>query len=158
MRKSLFLLIISMVMIVVSCGTKTQPTNDWPMSEKGPDCNRIFQENNEEKPVLTDILAWKYNFEAEICTMPAISGNRAFIGTNDGKLYCLDAITGESIWKSTIKAENFGFPAVDNDKVCVVFEPSDDLLTNDMFGQMVCLDAKTGEQVWSFKRPKINNN
>lgn len=154
MRKSLFLLIISMVMIVVSCGTKTRPTNDWPMSEKGPDCNRVFQENKEEKPVLTDILTWKYNFEAEIYTMPAISENRAFIGTNDGKLYCLDAITGESIWKSTIKAENFGFPAVDNDKVCVVFEPSDDLLTNDMFGQMVCLDVKTGEQVWSFKDPK----
>ena len=42
---------------------------------------------------------------------PAISGNRVYIGSDDCKLYCLDAYTGSLIWEFEVVYEVFASPA-----------------------------------------------
>ena len=43
--------------------------------------------------------AWKFVTRARVDSSPAVAGGRVFVGSNDGKLYVLDAATGQKQWE-----------------------------------------------------------
>jgi len=77
---------------------------------------------------------------------PAISGNRVYIGSDDCKLYCLDAYTGNLVWEFEVVYEVFASPAVTAGRVYV----GEGLHYTDQ-AKLYCLDASTGSLLWAFQ-------
>ena len=84
---------------------------------------------------------------------PAVTGDRVYVGSaqadifsKGGVLYCLDAGTGEMIWKYQTKREIFSSPAVVDGKVYI-----GEGLHSDVDSELYCLDATTGSFLWSFQ-------
>ncbi len=76
----------------------------------------------------------------------AIVDEKVYIGSGEGKLYCLDLMTGDHYWNySTIPgAWSHGqscSPAFSNGKVFV---------GNDFIPKLWCIDAVTGGEIWNF--------
>jgi eukaryotic-like serine/threonine-protein kinase len=72
----------------------------------------------------------------------AVVEGRAYFGAWDGKVYCLDAMTGKPIWsRQTEGIVHWSAPAVAGGKVLIG--------TTD--GSLHCLDASTGRPVWAQK-------
>ena len=45
---------------------------------------------------------WRFHAEGPIRVAPAIAGDKVAVGSDDGRLYCLDARTGALIWKRRV--------------------------------------------------------
>jgi hypothetical protein len=102
--------------------------------------------------------AWRFQTEGPIRFAPAALGDRVFVGSDDGFLYCLQTGTGKLLWKfraapSTRKVLGNGRmislwpvrggPVAQNDKVWFAAGvwPMEGVFVH-------CLDAKTGESIW----------
>ncbi len=72
---------------------------------------------------------------------PAIVGDRIWVGAEDGNLHCVDARSGEGVWKFKTGAGVWSSPCVVDGKV--VFGSRD--------GHLYCLDATSGAEVWRVK-------
>lgn len=42
---------------------------------------------------------WSFFTNAPVRLAPMVSGNRVYVGSDDGYVYCLDAVTGSVVWK-----------------------------------------------------------
>jgi outer membrane protein assembly factor BamB len=84
---------------------------------------------------------WSYSTGGSVYSSPAVVGGRVYVGSGDGKVYCLDAITGGSIWNYTT-GDSIGWssPAVADGRVYI---GSQDY-------KVYCLDALTGGFLWSY--------
>ena len=78
-------------------------------------------------------------------SQPAVVGHTLYVGWGDGKIYALDARTGETLWVSDAAASPDGGvstgPAVADGKV----------IFGDGRGILYALDAGTGRQLWSVR-------
>ena len=83
----------------------------------------------------------KFNAGAWIFSSPAIEDGKVYLGSYAGKVYCLDAATGELVWAYRTGNRILASPAVANG---FVFIGSRD-------NYVYCLDQFTGELVWRFK-------
>lgn len=64
---------------------------------------------------VTGSLVWTRDFDGKIAGSPAYFEGRIVVGDYDiGKLYCLDAATGEVLWSYNTGASFFSSPVVDN--------------------------------------------
>lgn len=71
-------------------------------------------------------------------SVPAVVGGMVYVGSNDGKVYALDAITGQQKWAASVGGRLDSSPAVVNGVVYV----------NSSNGNVYALDAATGQQKW----------
>ena len=71
---------------------------------------------------------------------PAVADGKVYVGSNDTKVYALNALTGALVWNYTTGAEVISSPAVADGKVYV--GSYDD--------KIYCLNAATGALVWSY--------
>nr|MDO8115205.1 PQQ-binding-like beta-propeller repeat protein [Candidatus Sigynarchaeota archaeon] len=83
---------------------------------------------------------WTYSTGSMVWSSPAVTGGRVYVGSQDDKVYCLNATTGEFIWSYTTGGDVDSSPAVVNGRVYV---GSQDF-------KIYCLDATTGNLVWSY--------
>lgn len=81
---------------------------------------------------------WSHKNNTGWWSTPAVVGDRLYIGSNDGKMLCLDAKSGKVIWEYKTPAGVWSSPAVVDDKV--VFGCRDP--------HIYMLDAKTGKFIW----------
>lgn len=85
-------------------------------------------------------------FEASTSAMlaggPVAGSNKIFIGSESGKVFALDATTGELSWEASIKGEIINAPAVD----------SGILIVNTVSGIMQAYNAETGEELWKVEQ------
>jgi len=80
---------------------------------------------------LNSISLFEHPTNDEIWSSPAIAYNRVFIGSNDNKLYCLNANTGVKIWDYSTGGKVWSSPTVADGKVYV----------GSNNGKVYCLDA-----------------
>lgn len=92
---------------------------------------------------------------------PTVVGNRVYISTVYGKIYCLDATTFTQIWMTNLKnpdqlqnqpvsnpdGDSWSGPLVVNDRVYVSGGEGE---SPNPFGFVFCLNASTGHVIWVF--------
>ena len=106
----------------------------WPMFRGNPGLTGI---SPAQIPDQLDLL-WTYKTGAPVKSSAAIVGGRAFIGSDDEFLHCIDVKNGEKVW--TFKTEG---PIESSPLVLggVVYVGSSD-------GRLYAVDAKTGKEKW----------
>ena len=85
---------------------------------------------------------WDSRISALLSGGPVVGSNKVFIGSENGKIYALDAQTGELLWQARIKGEVISAPAVEADIVVV----------NSASGVMKALNANNGEEIWKVEQ------
>ena len=109
---------------------------DWPMFH-------FNQQNTGTTPeVVTPPLAlnWTYTTGGEVYSSPAISNGIVYTGSEDDKVYALNATTGAWIWDYTTGGDVSSSPAVSNG---IVYVGSED-------GKLYALNAATGAWIWDY--------
>ncbi len=86
-------------------------------------------------------LKWVFSTGAPIHSSPAVADGTVYVGSQDFKLYALDAATGAKLWEYKTGSWVESSPAIVNG---VVYFGSND-------GRLYALDAHSGEKLWSFK-------
>jgi len=85
---------------------------------------------------------WDSRVSALIAGGPIAGLNKIFLGSENGKVFALDAQTGELVWQADIKGEVITPPAID----------SGILVVNTGSGVMQAFDAETGEVLWEIEQ------
>jgi eukaryotic-like serine/threonine-protein kinase len=62
---------------------------------------------------------WTFTTRARVESSPAISGNRVFVGSNDGRFYVLSLTNGAKLWEFNAGAAISASPAIANGRVVV---------------------------------------
>lgn len=84
---------------------------------------------------------WRFATGGRVLASPAVIGNRAYIGSDDGVLYAIDTETGSQVWRFETGGPVRSSPAVAGGRV---FFGSYD-------GNFYALDADSGELAWRFE-------
>jgi polyvinyl alcohol dehydrogenase (cytochrome) len=131
-------------------------TGDWPGWQGDLRGTRYNAAENVITPSTVAGLKLKWSFvfpdveDRAHGSQPAVVGHTLYVGWGDGKIYALDARTGQTLWVSDAAASPDGRewgayvytgPAVADGKV--VF--------GDGRGSLYALDASTGRQLWSVR-------
>lgn len=85
---------------------------------------------------------WDSRVSALIAGGPIAGLNKIFLGSESGKVFALDAETGELVWQADIKGEVITPPAID----------SGILVVNSASGIMKAFNADTGEELWEIEQ------
>jgi eukaryotic-like serine/threonine-protein kinase len=104
----------------------------------------------------TGNLIWKFEepgaVAVDFSSSPAVVGDRLYIGSAQGSIfssggvvYCIDAHTGEPIWRYRSPIQIFSSPIVVGGRVYV-----GEGFHQDIDCHLRCLDANSGEELWSF--------
>ncbi len=109
----------------------------------------------------TCALRWKHeyryhprpDFDIKVNRGVAWASGRLFRGANDGRVYALDAITGEELWNVAVGNPDKGetFPAAPLAWHGLVFIGNAGGDNFGVTGRMMALDAESGGIVWSFE-------
>ncbi len=109
--------------------------NSWPMFHH--DLENTGYSNSIAPDA--DVLKWSFSLGNSVSS-PVVTNDKVYVGESMGKMYCLDAESGNEIW-SYISDSGiyFSAPAIYDGKVYIQ--------TADEF---ICLDANTGDFIWSY--------
>jgi outer membrane protein assembly factor BamB len=111
-------------------------TLNWPMFHHDPEHTGTAPE-----PVTPPLaLLWKYPTDGGVESSPAVSGGVVYVGSNDFRVYALNASTGAHLWNYTTGDAVWSSPAVCDG---VVYIGSDDCL-------VYALNASTGAHIWNY--------
>jgi outer membrane protein assembly factor BamB len=135
------ILLISIILIQLYCISAgsagcVSSNADWTMFRGN--LNHTGLTTNKDSTNSTKLL-WKYATADSVWSSPAVTGDRVFVGSKDGHIYCLNSSTGKLIWKfGPAGGEVDSSPAVDDRQVYV---GADD-------GFLYCLNITTGYPSW----------
>jgi outer membrane protein assembly factor BamB len=62
---------------------------------------------------------WTFTTRARVESSPAISGNRVFVGSNDGRFYVLSLNSGAKLWEFNAGAAISASPAIAKGRIVV---------------------------------------
>lgn len=85
---------------------------------------------------------WDSRSPALLAGGPIAGSDKIFIGSENGKVYALDAQTGVLVWEASIKGEVISAPAVNSGVVVV----------NSASGVMKAFNAESGEEIWQVEQ------
>jgi outer membrane protein assembly factor BamB len=88
----------------------------------------------------TNQTLWTYTTSNDVYSCPAVTGGMVYVGSNDNKVYALNASTGAFVWSYTTGGWVYSSPAVVNG---IVYFGSGD-------HKVYALNASTGAFVWSY--------
>jgi outer membrane protein assembly factor BamB len=147
----------------------------WPMFHHDQNHSGYTTSNG---PVTNSTL-WTFTADDPLLSSPIVANGKVFIGSNSGRMYCLNAITGEKIWdyktgsstgSAAISNGNIYFGSYDDYVHCLnadlgtkiwEFETGDNILSSPVVfnnrvyigsfdGRLYCLDASNGEKIWEY--------
>ena len=108
-------------------------STSWPMYRHDPAHSATGQSGPTNL-----ILRWKFATGGAVVSSPSIVDGRAYFGSQDKNIYCVDAQDGSFIWKFATQERIESSPAVANGRV---YTGTDD-------GYVYCLDAYNGSLIW----------
>jgi outer membrane protein assembly factor BamB len=108
-----------------------------PMFRGGPDHAGAV---DEQVPARADRVLWRFQARGRILSSPAVVGGTVYAGSEEGKLYALDARTGQLRWAFQTRGAIHSSPAVAGG--AVVFLSRD--------GNAYAVDTATGAERWRF--------
>lgn len=88
---------------------------------------------------------WNISFDGGMST-PAITHNKLFVGSDNGKVYCFNATNGKEVWNFTAIEKPSAFDSIKSSPAC-----SDGIIyfaTNEANGTVFALNASSGSVVW----------
>ncbi|UCE16735.1 MAG: PQQ-binding-like beta-propeller repeat protein, partial [Candidatus Bathyarchaeota archaeon] len=88
----------------------------------------------------TNHTIWNYTTGDRVVSSPAVADGKVFVGSDDWKVYCLDASTGAHIWNYTTGSDVDSSPAVADGKVYV----------GSWDNKVYCLNASSGTHIWNY--------
>jgi|GEM_PF-229585 len=100
--------------------------------------NRGEYDDGGIKPTATE--RWKFTTGDAVTSSPAISDGVIYCGSKDGKLYAINAPSGEKLWEYSTENSTESSPAVFDG---VVYIGSDDK-------NVYAINASSGKKLWSF--------
>ena len=106
-------------------GTDKVRSSDW--SESFVYC--LDTEGNE---------IWASETFGDLDSSPSVVDGKVYVGSENGDVYCLDAVNGDYIWSVKIGDKPLSSPSVVDGKVYVGSEN----------GNVYCLDVVDGEEIW----------
>ncbi|HME52483.1 MAG TPA: fibronectin type III domain-containing protein [Candidatus Lokiarchaeia archaeon] len=123
------------------CSPSTVPGSSNPSGDEWPMFHRTLNHTGVTSTILTvnGVPYWKYTTGGAIWGSPSVSGGRVFIGSEDSKIYCLNATTGARLWAYNASFASDSCPAVADG---CVYTASDD-------GFYYCLNATSGACIWN---------
>ncbi len=62
---------------------------------------------------------WTFTTRARVESSPAVSGDRVFVGSNDGRFYVLNVNTGAKLWEFTAGSALSASPAIANGRIVI---------------------------------------
>ena len=83
---------------------------------------------------------WNYTTGDYVASSPAVAGGYVYVGSNDNKIYCLNATTGAKIWSYTTGDYVFSSPAIAEGRVYV----------GSYDNNVYCLNATSGTKIWNY--------
>ncbi len=139
---------------LTSGGNPAKPGTAWPIFRGG--LTRTGNTDGIPGPAVGEEL-WVFrdmDFRTgNFSSSPAVVGNRVYVGSaqadifsSSGVVYCLDALSGDMIWKFQTEKEIFSSPAVADGKVYI-----GEGLHHNVDSKLYCLSAATGALFWSFQ-------
>lgn len=93
-------------------------------------------------------LRWNSTTGGKVESSPAIVDGIVYVGSNDRRVYALDAGTGDRIWTFTTDGEVRSSPAVSGGIVYIGSEYGN-VLEKNTRGDLYALDAFTGAKIWN---------
>lgn len=119
--------------------TTSQDDVDW-WSMFHHDLNNTGYSTSQYAPRTNNIL-WTYETGFLVSSSPAIVNNKVYIGSDDEFFYCLNADTGDLLWKNLIPGgTSISSPCVVDEKVYMAAG----------YDHVFCWDADTGDEIWKF--------
>jgi outer membrane protein assembly factor BamB len=82
-------------------------------------------------------VGWPFQAEESVWASPLVAGERLYVAAMDHHLYCLDAESGEMVWKTNLEGAMAAPP--------VLGEERDRLYVGTFDGRVYAIDAETGE-------------
>ena len=88
----------------------------------------------------TNATLWEYTTGDYVASSPAVADGKVYIGSDDYKVYCLDAFNGSKIWDYTTDRGDWSSPAVSDGKVYI----------GSYDHKVYCLNAANGSKIWDY--------
>jgi outer membrane protein assembly factor BamB len=133
MRKRLVVRLL--IVLIIICIVPRTTGESWPMFGHDSSHSRYSTSN---APDENNIL-WSRTTGGEIYSSPAVADDKVYVGSWDGFVYCLDALTGEILWSKSIGSYVDSSPAVADG---IIYIGSSN-------GNIYGLNTSTGEILWS---------
>ncbi|MGQ9581895.1 MAG: outer membrane protein assembly factor BamB family protein [Thermoplasmatota archaeon] len=127
-------------LLVLSPPAAAQTGPSWPMFRGGPE--HTAQISGEAPAELA--LQYSAPVGSGLPTPPVSSGDRIFVGSADGSVYCFLESNGTEAWRFAVGAPVRSVPALYGDRVFAVSEN----------GRLCALSAASGELVWELRLPR----
>jgi outer membrane protein assembly factor BamB len=114
-------------------------TDSWPQFQGNAARTGYHPEISAPSPPVTK--DWQFETGHKICSSPTVADGTVFVGGEDGKLYAVDASTGEEVWHFNTGRIVGDSPAVANNTVFV----------GSRNNNLYALDVSTGRKFWRFE-------
>ena len=117
------------------------PTQEASMFRANPARTGVFPSDG---PTTLSESVWTFKTDvgnAAFVSSLAIADGVVYVGSKDGRLYALDAETGQEKWRFKTDGQVYSSPAVAGGMVYI----------GSLDGRLYALDAETGQEKWSFK-------
>ena len=137
-RPTTMLWMLLVAFVLSGCGGQSQ---DAPMFRANPARTGVFPSDG---PTTLSELVWKFKTDVRnvwFGSSPAIADGVVYVGSEDGRLYALDARTGQEKWSFQTFQSVVSSPAVAGGMIYI----------GSFDGRLYALDARTGQEKWSFK-------
>jgi outer membrane protein assembly factor BamB len=121
---------------VLYCISDISPPKDWPNFRGYLTQNAVDVTGSGPSDI--SYPKWSFKTGAFVSATPAVAEGKVFVGSQDGKIYCLDAYTGALIWNYTTNYRVQASCAYSGGKV---YTGADD-------GIIRCFEAADGTVVW----------
>ncbi len=125
--------IVAVALVVIPCAAGVAQD---AMFRGGPAHEGVY---DSPAPTLQSVV-WKFKTQGRVLSSPAVSGDRVYVGSTDGRLYAIDRTTGVERWQFASKGPIASSPAVHGDLVYV----------SSLDGNIYAVDTATGKQRWAF--------